>query len=146
MYTFICNVTTDDQLSQKKGLRMQHDSQDIQNDHGEPNLEALGDILPRLLAIYGITVDAQFALVGQLFGAALLGYALLTWTARNAAPSDARGAIVLALFVSDAIAFVIALIAQLRNVVNQVGWSTVAIYLLLALGFGYFQFKKPASE
>lgn len=100
----------------------------------------------KILAIYGITVNAQFALVGQLFGAALLGYALLTWTARNAAPSDARGAIVLALFMSDAIAFVIALIAQLRNVVNQVGWSTVAIYLLLALGFGYFQFKEPASE
>ena len=100
----------------------------------------------RILAIYGITVDAQFDLVGQLFGAALLGYALLTWTARNAVPSDARGAIVLALFMSNAIAFVIALIAQLRNVVNQVGWSTVAIYLLLALGFGYFQFKEPASE
>ena len=100
----------------------------------------------RILAIYGITVDAQFALVGQLFGAALLGYALLTWTARNAAPSDARAAIVLALFVSNAIGFVIALIAQLRNVVNQVGWSTVAIYLLLALGFGYFQFKEPTSE
>jgi hypothetical protein len=100
----------------------------------------------RLLAIYGITADAQLALIGQLFGAALLGYALLTWTARNAAASDARGAIVLALFVSDGIGFVVGLIAQLRNVVNQVGWSTVVIYLLLALGFGYFQFKKPASE
>jgi hypothetical protein len=100
----------------------------------------------RLLAIYGITADAQLALIGQLFGAALLGYALLTWTARNAAASDARGAIVLALFVSEGIGFVVGLIAQLRNVVNQVGWSTVVIYLLLALGFGYFQFKKPASE
>ena len=100
----------------------------------------------RFLAIYGTTVDAQLALIGQLFGAALLGYALLTWTARNAAASDARAAIVLALFVSDAIGFVVGLIAQLRNVVNQVGWSTVVIYLLLALGFGYFQFKKPASE
>jgi hypothetical protein len=48
--------------------------------------------------------------------------------------------------VSDGIGFVVGLIAQLRNVVNQVGWSTVVIYLLLALGFGYFQFKKPASE
>ena len=104
-------------------------------------------VLPtRLLSIYGITADAQLAFIGQLFGTALLGYALLTWTARNAAASDARGAIVLALFVSDAIGFVVALIAQLRNVVNAVGWSTVAIYLLLALGFGYFQFKKPASE
>jgi len=100
----------------------------------------------RVLAMYGITVDAPFALVAQLFGAALLGYCLLTWMARNAGPSDARAAIVLSLFVSDAIAFVIALVAQVRHVVNQVGWSTVAIYLLLALGFGYFQLKKPAAE
>ena len=100
----------------------------------------------RVLAMYGITVDAPFALVAQLFGAALLGYALLTWAARNAGPSDARGAIVFALFVSDAIAFVVSLIAQTRHVVNQMGWSTVAIYLVLALGFAYFQFKKPAAE
>lgn len=99
----------------------------------------------RALANYGITVDAQFALVAQLFGAALLGYAILTWTARNLADSDALRAIVLALCVADAIAFVIALIGQLRGTVNAVGWSTVAIYLLLALGFGYFRFVKTSS-
>lgn len=99
----------------------------------------------RVLSIYGVTAGAQFAYVAQLFGAALLGFALLTWVARNAGDSEARSAIILALFVSDAIGFVIALIAQLRNVVNAVGWSTVVIYLLLALGFGYFQLKKPAG-
>lgn len=96
----------------------------------------------RALANYGITVDAQFALVAQLFGAALLGYAILTWTVRSASDSDALRAIVLALFLADAIAFVIALIGQLGGVVNALGWSTVAIYLLLALGFGYFRFVK----
>jgi hypothetical protein len=98
------------------------------------------------LSIYGITAGAQFALIAQLFGAALLTFAILTWSARNATDSEARKAIVLALFVGDAIGFVLALMAQLRGVVNQVGWSTVAIYGLLALGFGYFQFNKPASE
>jgi hypothetical protein len=96
----------------------------------------------RALANYGVTVDAQFALVAQLFGAALLGYAILTWSVRGAADSDALRAIVLALFLADAIAFVIALIGQLGGVVNSLGWSTVAIYLLLALGFGYFRFVK----
>jgi len=99
----------------------------------------------RTLANYGITADAQFALVAQLFGAALLGYAVLTWTVRSAADSEALRAIVLALFVGDAIAFVIALIGQLSGVVNAFGWSTVAIYLLLALGFGYFRFVKTSS-
>lgn len=97
-------------------------------------------------SLYDITADEQLIYMGQLFGAALIGFALLTWMARNATDSDARKAIVLALFISDGIGFVVALIGQLGNVVNTLGWSTVAIYLLLALGFGYFQFFKPASS
>jgi hypothetical protein len=74
--------------------------------------------------------------------AAFIGFSVLTWLARNASDSDARRAIVLALIVSDGIGFIAALMAQLADVVNSLGWSTVAIYLLLALGFGYFQFVK----
>ena len=97
------------------------------------------------IQLYGITVDAPLKYVGQLFGAALVGFAFLTWSARNATDSDARRAIVLALFVSDGVGFIVALIGQLAGVVNSLGWSTVAIYLVLALGFGYFQFARPAS-
>jgi hypothetical protein len=40
--------------------------------------------------------------------------------------------------------FVIALIAQIGGAVNALGWLTVAIYLLLAIAFGYFVFTaKP---
>ena len=100
----------------------------------------------QLLSQYGITTDAPFDLVGRLFGAALIGFAVLTWSARNASDSDARRAILLALFVADVIGFVVALIGQLGGVVNTLGWSTVAIYLLLAMGFGYFRFaKQPAG-
>jgi hypothetical protein len=94
----------------------------------------------RFLSIYGVVADARFAFVGQLFGAALFGFGMLTWLARTAGDSEARRAIVLALFVSDAIGFVVALIAQLRGLVNAVGWSTVVIYLVLAIGFGFFHF------
>jgi hypothetical protein len=98
----------------------------------------------QLLSLYGISADDPTKFIGQLFGAALIGFAILTWTARSAADSDARKAIVLALFVADVIGFIIALIAQLENVVNQLGWLTVVIYLILALWWGYFQFSKPA--
>ena len=97
-------------------------------------------------SLYGIEASSQINFMGQLFGAALIGYGLLTWTARNATISDALRAIILALFISDVIGFLVALIAQLNNVVNALGWSTVAIYFLLALGFGYFQFKKSVNE
>jgi len=96
-------------------------------------------------ALYGVTADAQFRYLAQLFGSALVGFGVLTWAARNAPATDARKAIVLALFVSEGLGFVLALLGQIAGVVNTMGWSTVAIYLLLALGFGYFQFVKPST-
>jgi hypothetical protein len=99
----------------------------------------------QLLAQYGLVVDAGFGLVAQLFGAALVGYAILTWLVRKVGDSEARRAIVLALFISDGVAFVLALMAQLKGLVDSLGWSTVAIYLLLALGFAYFHFAKPSE-
>jgi hypothetical protein len=99
----------------------------------------------QLLVPYGLAIGAGFGLVAQLFGAALIGYAILTWSVRKAGDSEARRAIVLALFISDGVAFVLALIAQLKGLVNSLGWSTVAIYLLLALGFAYFHFAKPSE-
>jgi hypothetical protein len=94
----------------------------------------------QVTSFYSPEVGITLEYVAQLFGAALLGFAVLTWVARNAPDSEARRAILLALFVGDGVGFVIALIAQLGGVVNTLGWSTVAIYLVLAIGFGYFRF------
>ena len=96
----------------------------------------------RLLLMYGNPVDAPMLYLGQLFGASLVAIAVLSWTARNAADSEARKAITFALFIGDCVGFIIALIGQLNGVVNALGWLTVVIYLLLSLGFGYFHFKK----
>ena len=96
-------------------------------------------------SLYGIAADAQFRYLAQLFGSALVGFAVLTWAARTAQASDARKAIVLALFISDSLGFVLALLGQIGGVMNSFGWSTVAIYLILALGFGYFQFLRPST-
>ena len=100
----------------------------------------------QVLSLYGVQPNPAINYVGELFGAALIGFAVLTWTARNSAESDARTAIVRALFIGDAVGFIVALIAQLGAVVNNLGWSTVIIYLFLSVGFGYFYFKKPSAE
>ena len=99
----------------------------------------------QVYSLYDITANEHLIYMGRLFGGTLIGFALLTWMARNATDSDARRAIVLALFISECIGFIVTLIGQINNVVNVLGWSSVAIYLLLALGFGYFQFFKNAS-
>ncbi|HET6948526.1 MAG TPA: hypothetical protein VFJ45_12010 [bacterium] len=98
----------------------------------------------QVTSLYTPEVGAPLRYMAQLFGAALLGFAVLTWVARNAPDSEARHAILLALFVGDVVGFILALIGRLGGVVNALGWSTVLIYLLLALGFGYFGFvAKP---
>lgn len=99
----------------------------------------------KVIPLYGSAADAPLKSMGQLFGAALITLAILTWTARNASDSEARRSIVLALFLGHIVGFIVSLLAQLAGVYNALGWSTVVIYLLLVLGFGYFQFSKPAS-
>ena len=98
----------------------------------------------QVYSLYGVEPSPQLNYMGQLFGAALIAFAILTWSARNASDSDARSAIILALFIGDGVGFIMALIAQLGNVVNNFGWSTVVIYLILTVGFGYFRFSKSS--
>lgn len=99
-----------------------------------------------LMTLYGATLNPAGNLIAQLFGAALIGFAVVNWFARNAKEGEALQAIVLANLVSDTIGFILALLGQLAGVVNALGWSTVVIYLLLALGFAYFQFMKPSAS
>ena len=96
-------------------------------------------------SLYSIESSMQLNYMGQLFGAALIAIGLISWNSRNAADSDAKKAIILSFFIADTIGFVIALIGQLNNVVSGFGWTTVIIYLLLALGFAKFQFTKSQA-
>ena len=96
-----------------------------------------------LLAIYGITLDKAGTLVAQLFGAALISLAVLNWLARTVTDPAARQAVVLGNLAGDVVGFVVILLGQLAGIANAIGWSNVAIYLLLALGFAYVQFMEP---
>jgi hypothetical protein len=54
-------------------------------------------------------------------------------------------AVLTANFLTAGLGFLFSLMAQLSGVseANALGWSTVALYLLLALGFGYLRFMRP---
>jgi hypothetical protein len=99
----------------------------------------------RLVSLYGVTADPPLRYVGQFLGAALVGFAVLSWLARNAPDSPTRRAIVLGLGTACAVGCVIALLGQVSAVVNALGWSTVVIYFLLAVAFGYFALPRPPS-
>lgn len=99
-----------------------------------------------LVNLFGSTLNPAGALMMQYGGVWLIGIGLLAWLARNSTDSDARKAIVLAFIICYSLAFVVSLIAQLNNVLNAFGWGTVALNLVLAMGYGYFQFVKPVTK
>ena len=100
----------------------------------------------QLLSFYGAAANAGTNYMAQLLGAALLGIAVILWLCKDAEDSPVRQAILLGSFVAEGVGFVVALIVQLGGGINALGWSTVLIYLLAALGFGYFRFIKTAAQ
>lgn len=99
----------------------------------------------RLVSLYGAQLDEAGIYVARLLGAEFLSYAVLTWFARDSEESEARRAILFALVTSFGVGFIVALGSQLSGVTNALGWFTVVVYLLFALGYGYFQFLKPGT-
>jgi len=100
-------------------------------------------LMPATMAdLYGAELTPAGLYIGQLFGLSLIGFAVLSWLARGLTDPAGRQAIVTALFISELIGLVVSIINQLAGVVNALGWSTVVLYGLLALGFGYFRFVK----
>ena len=95
-------------------------------------------------SIYGVTLDPIGVLMTRFFGACLVGIGLICWLTRNADSSALKG-ITLSLCICDTIGFIVALCGQLSGQMNALGWIIVAIWLLLALGLGYFRFLKPGN-
>lgn len=99
-----------------------------------------------MYSIFGASLADGGAFAAREYGAAMIGILMLTWFARNSQESEARWAIILALFVYDAIGFVVTLITILSGVLNPLAWMIVALYLFLALGFGYFLIQKKEPK
>jgi len=98
-----------------------------------------------LLGILGSTYGPGAAITAREYGAALIGILFLTWIARNAEDSTARKAIITALFVYDAVAFIAMLILQISGAMNALGWGVVFIYLFFTVTFGYYMFPQKKA-
>jgi hypothetical protein len=106
-------------------------------------LIAIPDIL---LSIFGAALGAAGMFTAREYGAALFGNLFLCWYARNAGESDARRAIILALFVYDLIGFIVTIITVALGILNLLGLFIAFVYLFFTIGFGYFMVKPPEAE
>jgi hypothetical protein len=93
-------------------------------------------------ALYGVDLTEGGLFVTRLLAAEFITLGILAWLVREMEASATRQTIVMAYFISNTLGFLVSLYAQLTGVVNGLGWTTVIIYLLLALAFGYFQFMR----
>lgn len=106
-------------------------------------LLAIPDIL---LSILGASLGAGGMYTAREYSAALFGNMLLCWFAKDAAESDARKAIIIALFVYDLIGFIVTTITVIVGILNPLGWLIVFVYLFFTVGFGYYLFKPPVAK
>jgi len=98
------------------------------------------------LSLYGITLDPSGEWVARYLGSAFLGIAAITWLGRSATSGSGLRAILEGGFVVSITGLLVAIFDRVYGPGNMLVWSTVVIYLLLSLGFGYFVFMKPPPK
>jgi hypothetical protein len=98
----------------------------------------------RTLALYSASTGPVGYIMTRFFGAALVQAGLILLSLRSVRePALARN-IAVGAGLGNLVGLHVALYAVRNHLVSELGWSTVAIYALLALGFGWFAFK-PGS-
>ena len=107
---------------------------------------ALGFLLmgPLLLGLFGMDNTADARTLGQLIAVELVVGGVITLLARDVTDAKALTAINTGNFVAGLIGTMIALLATLSGVMGWFGYVVTAVYLFIAVAFGYFQFMKPA--
>ena len=99
-----------------------------------------------MLGLYGVAVDPEIVLISRFFGAALVQLGMVLYLIRDVGDLRTQRGVVIGSFLGSVAGLVVALTGQFWGVVNQFGWSTVAIYGLLTLGYGSFMFGRPAAS
>jgi len=92
-----------------------------------------------MLSVYGTSTNSTGLLTARVFGIGNIQLSIIMWISRNDVGSKILKTLVLLLFLGNALAFMLALQAQISGIFNVLGWTNVALYLLFAFGYGYFQ-------
>lgn len=98
-----------------------------------------------MLGLYEVSADPTVVLMSRFFGAALVQLGLVLYLLRDAGDPRTQRGVVIGSFIGSVAGLVVALTGQFWGLVNQFGWSTVAIYGLLTLGYSFFVFGRPPS-
>jgi hypothetical protein len=98
-----------------------------------------------ILELFSMPNNAATKVLLQFYGVQLLGGGLITLFAINTKELRSQRSLTLAFFIADGVGFIVALGGLLSGAMNLLGWGIALAYLILALGFGYFQFIGPTN-
>ena len=99
----------------------------------------------KVLSMYGVDSNPAASLMGQYSALGTIAMALVAWFARNVEDRKAQSAIILAFLITNIIGVIISISGIISGVMKD-GWPVVGIYLLFALGYGYFLFFKRGDS
>ena len=108
---------------------------------------ALGFFLmaPFLLGLMGMEDSAVTRTLAQLIAVELVVGGVTTLLARDVTDAKAASAINTGNFLAGVLGTIITLSATLSGVMGWFGYVVTAVYLFIAVAFGYFQFVKKSN-
>jgi hypothetical protein len=96
--------------------------------------------------LFALSSSAEALVAAQLFGATLISFGLMNWTARGSVLGGIYGrALVYGNFVYSLIGFFVGIRARLSGFSNEYFWIEVLLYLASAIVFGVMLFRGPFS-
>jgi hypothetical protein len=97
-----------------------------------------------VLPLYGVEPDPATTLMSRFFGGALVQLGLALYLVRDAREPSVQRGLIVAGVVGSIAGLAVALLGQFGGLVNALGWSTVAIYGALLLGYASLLRTRPA--
>ena len=90
------------------------------------------------IALFGLSTDPAGLLLTRYFGGAFFSFGVLVWYVRAAIDPDEHRHILVPLIICSIAGAVIALVGQFSGLLNALGWVPVLLFILFALGLGYY--------
>ncbi len=107
---------------------------------------------PLMIAMFGILESGGSPVIywyaasfARLLGAALFGFGFILWAVRSQTASAQQG-IKVALVISYALAFAVAITQQVSIWGTLAGWITSGVFLVLLVAYTYLLIKKTGEQ
>lgn len=99
-----------------------------------------------VLQLFDITLEPAGEFMTEIFGAALLGVAVLNWLVRDLVYREDLRPILWANLIGTGASFIVLLVEKLNGLGNVYMWIVVVLTGLATLAYGYYSFVRSAIE